>query len=697
MTKITATTMIAMAARRLVLISLVSLVAGTVMLACVSPAAASFGIESFENSIISNGEGSPAPQAGSHPYAMTTTILFDHEKATPEQEEGGLFVVPDGDPKGIEVNLPPGLVVNPTATPTKCTEAQLENRGRCPDSSAVGVATIHIGILGPGAKERAPVFSMVPPPGVPAELGLVTGLEVIVHLIGKVRTGGDYGLSAEVSNITQKAAIYGTTFTLWGDPSDASHDKERGKCVFEEAFVEEGGSCPVERSGLPLLTMPSSCTGDALTATMRADSWQEPEFIESLPAESPAVTGCEVLDFSPSLTVRPSTEVAESPSGLSVDLRVPQNESVNGLAEANLRDAVVTLPAGIAVSPSAANGLDACTPAQIELNGPDAPSCPDSSKIGSVEIVTPLLEKPLEGSVYLAQQGNAGLAQGSNPFGSLIALYLVAEGSGALIKVPGEVRLDPTTGQVTAHFGEDPLTKGFLPQLPFSELKMNFFDGPRAPLVTPSACGTYRAESRLTPYSSETPAEPSSSFAISSGCGGGFAPSFVAGATNNQAGAFSPFSATISRGDGEGRLGGVQVKTPPGLLGVLKSVVQCPEPQASDGACGPESLIGHTTVVAGPGADPVSGSAGSVLSDRPLQGRAVRPVDRGARGRGPVQPRATDRRARADRRRPAHRADDGHQRPAADDPAGHPAGCADGERDDRPAGVHVQPDRLRRR
>ena len=267
-----------------------------------------------------------------------------------------------------------------------------------------------------------------------------------------------------------------------------------------------------------------------------------------------------------------------------------------------MRKTVVVLPLGVAVSPSAANGLEACTEAEIELHGPKAPACPPSSKVGSVEVVTPLLEHPLQGALYVAQQGekvNGVPVPGTNPFGSLLALYVVAEGSGVLIKLAGEGTLDPATGQITATFDNTP-------EQPFSELKVHVFGGPRAPLVTPSACGTYTTNSQLTPWSSEVAKEPSSSFTISSGCGPqGFSPSFTAGSVNSQGGAFSPFTLTLARKDGEQRLASLRVQEPPGLLGVLKSVVQCPEPQASLGTCGPESLIGHMTVGAGPGPDPV--------------------------------------------------------------------------------------------
>jgi hypothetical protein len=571
-----------------------SLAAAAMVSVFASSASASFGIEAFEISAV-NEDGSPAPatQAGSHPYALETTIALNHHEPSQAQKNGGLTgKVPDGDPKDLSVNLPKGLIVNPNATQRRCTEAELEREGECPNTAAVGFIFVRLSLL--GLEGDFQVFNMVPPSGVPAELGFnVLGFGIVVHIGGGVRPDGDssggvYTLSADVSNILQKGTLYAATLTLWGDPPGANR---------------------------PFLTLPGSCTGEPLQESLSAYSWQEPENIVSAQAGAPAVTGCEKLYFRPALGVRLDTAAAGAPSGLDADLRVPQPEGFTELAEANVRDARVALPVGMVVSPSAAGGgREACTPGEIGLGSTEVPSCPDSSKVGSVEVTTPLLEGPLGGSVYLAQQGNAGPAQGSNPFGSLLALYLVVEGDGVLIKVPGEVRLDPVTGQVTADFAN-------LPQLPFSELKLSLFGGPHAPLVTPTACGAYTVSSRLTPWSSETPAEPSSAFEVDQGCqAAGFAPSFTAGTTDNQAGAFSPFGVTFSRNDGEQDLGGATVTTPPGLLGVLKGVERCGEPQASQGTCGANSLIGHGTVAAGPGPDPVWVQGGQVFLTGPYKG-----------------------------------------------------------------------------
>ncbi len=629
---------------------IMSLLAVAVMCTFASPARATeaFGVEAFESSIEAAQDHTPATQAGSHPYAVTAMIMFNHKVTREEEnfkENGSEEEVPLGEPevgahiygnpRHLEVNLPAGLVISPAATSVKCTEAQLETNpgvgGACPAASAVGLVTLYIN--GFGEKIKGAVYNMVPPPGVPAEFGVNPGeVGIIFHIVGKVRTSSDYGFSADVSEISQTVSIYGLKLTLWGDPSDASHDTQRGICAssgkaqktIEEEFFEIENrkkgkstreyrfSCPTEGTTTPLLTMPGSCTGQALETTVSVDSWQEPNGIKPSPATSPAVTGCEKLDFSPSLNVKPAPETAaaESPSGLNVDLKVPREESVGGLAEADLERMVVTLPAGMAISLSATNGLGACTANEIELHNGDPPSCPDSSKIGEAEVVTPLLEQPLKGGVYLAQQETFE--------GSLIGLYVAVAGEGVLIKLGGKAALDPSTGQITIAFDNTP-------QQPISDIKLSLFGGPRAALMTPSGCGTYTTTSQLMPWSGDAPAEPSSRFTVGSGCGQDFSPSFTAGTTDSRAGAFSPFGMTFSRQDGEQRLGSVRVVAPPGLLAVLEDVARCPEPQASTGQCGPESEIGEATIAVGPGEDPFWVKGGKIYLTGPTLRQGLNP------------------------------------------------------------------------
>jgi uncharacterized repeat protein (TIGR01451 family) len=427
-----------------------------------------FGLQRFSQSAV-NSDGSPATQAGSHPYAMTTSFAVNNVPAT-GQFAGYTF--PVAELKNVEVDLPVGFVGNPEATP-KCPRALFDEgrnqQGRggenggvplCPADTEIGIEVASF--LTPNFFLEMPVYNLVPPPGVPAQFGFAYQ-ERVGFIDAGVRAGAGYGLKVNLSNLVQQGIIR-SSLTLWGVPADPAHNAQRGNKVGEGAT--DGAEVK------PLLTMPGSCEGP-LTNTFTADSWPEPgtfltgtfgpqSYVSLDNQGNPfAMQDCEKLDFSPSITARPETTVASSPSGLAVDLHVPQNESPSGLAEANLKDAVVTLPAGMTVSPSQANGLQACSEAQIGLNNASQPSCPDASKIGTVEVDTPLLTDPLKGSVYVAQQGNLP-GNGSNPFGSLLAIYVTAQADGALIKLAGQVSLAPDTGQITTTFTNNP-------QLPFTE------------------------------------------------------------------------------------------------------------------------------------------------------------------------------------------------------------------------------------
>lgn len=595
-------------------------------LAIASPSsAASFGIETFE--VEATGPAAePVVQAGSHPFSLTTNINFTHHEF--ENEFGEVFLIPEKDPKDIEVNLPQGFVVNPNATATRCTGAEIVQEGGCPNSSAVGIVVARTSFF---PQAPSPIFNMVPPPGAPAELAFnLGGTGAVVNLVGGVRTGGDYGLSAEVTGITQKLSVDGATVTLWGDPSAESHDKQRGNCDYfsgkgkvaeeeeeREREINEKGStnpnrtffCAVPRTKTPFLTMPSACSG-AVFGTARADSWQEPGAFTPVTASTVGigpVTGCSRLGFQPSVEVAPQPAAAapEQPIGLDVDVKIPQEESIAGLAEANLKQAVVSLPAGVAISPSAANGLSACSEEQIALHSSTSGHCPAASKIGSAEVITPLLRQPLKGAVYLAQQER-------NPFGSLLAMYLVVEGSGVVVKLAGHVEADPVTGQLTTTFDNNP-------ELPFSDLKVSIFGGARAPLISPSSCGTYTSTTGLTPWSATPTVTATSAFSVTGGCTSSFKPAVTAGTSANQAGGSGAFSTTISRGDGERRLNRISERLPVGLIGDLKGVPRCAEAQANAGTCPSTTLIGHVSTAAGPGADPVY-VGGNVFLTEPYAG-----------------------------------------------------------------------------
>lgn len=566
---------------------------------------ATFGIKSFSFSALAPAN-EPLRQAGGHPYE-----LVDSFSLNTSTDRFGKFNATDANPKDIVTELPPGLIGNPNAT-AKCTAHDIKF-SNCSGAAQIGVLRIHTSEL-PGSVPReteSPLYDLVPQKGLAAQFGARFNTFADVFIDAKVRTGGDYGVTAEVVNASADEGVVAAEAVLWGVPGEESHDAHR--------YCRGGASNCSERGPLkPFLTLPSACIG-SLTANMRVDPWQEPDAFVGASSKMPAISGCDRLDFKPSMGITPTSRVSDSPSGVDVELTVPQNENPNGVAEADLKDAKVTLPEGVTVSPSSANGLAGCSllsgdeghPGQsgIDLENAEPADCPNASKIGKVTIETPLLEKPLEGGVYVAQQN-------ANPFKSLLALYIAAENEerGVVVKLAGHVELNPTTGQLTTTFDENP-------QLPFETLKLDFFGGERAPLATPRTCGSYRPTALLEPWSHQ-PAEGEAEgtpnaepyihpFEVTSGPGGSacdgspFTPAFEAGAVNNQASAFGSFAMNLTRKDGEQRFSTVSMTLPPGLAGMISKVTQCGNAQAEAGDCSASSKIGHVTALAGVGNQPV--------------------------------------------------------------------------------------------
>jgi hypothetical protein len=577
-------------------------------------------------------------QAGAHPYQQT--IAGFGLPTLPSEPGAGTLFAAGGGLRDLRVVLPPGTVVNPGAT-IKCMENELESHAAgCPDASQVGEIRLSLS-LGSGLLERSffsPIYNMVPPPGVAAEFGLEAIEGIIVHLTGHVRNDGSFELSAESNDILAKVPIAGAETQLWGDPTAESHDALRGECSLEPGPTR---LCPTERTGRAFVTLPSSC-GGPLTTTASADSWREPEKFITRSYESTdlegnpvGVGGCSQLQFEPTISSKATSNQGESPSGLDFDLHQNQHEQFNELATANLRDATVTLPQGLVLNPSAANGREACSAAQVGVASPtgatpiryrEAPArCPDASKLGTVEVTTPLLGHVLKGSVYLAKPFD-------NPFGSLLGIYLVVEDppSGLIAKLAGRVTSDSVTGQLTTSFAESP-------QLPLEDVRLHLFSGPRAALTTPLACGVNSTTSTLTPWSTPEGADahPTDSFATTGSCSASEASAssafnFSAGTQTPLSGAYSPFTLHIARSDGTQHIVGINTTLPAGLLGKLAGVTYCPASgiaQAVDrerpeqgkleqaaASCPPSSEVGSVTVAAGSGSMPVSVSGHAYLA-----------------------------------------------------------------------------------
>ena len=642
-----------------------------------------FGLQSFELSFV-NEDGTPDLQAGSHPYEVRNNIEFNSHFVHAEANADSMYLrEPDGTLRDLTVDLPPGLVGDPNATPKMCTlQELLEGAGHkaeegvgCPSESLLGNFELNWNPRVFGYDNfNEPVYNMVPPRGDAAQFGIYYANTEIFTSASPL-AGGDYPIQATVVGAPPEAPVLRTKLTLKGVLTPCVRVRAGTGRYATGACTETGGGGEFELEparSKAFLTLPTGCNGP-LRAAIEMDSYEEPGHwarAEAITRNSAGVpvklSGCSKLVFPPLISVSPDTSNASSSSGLTVGVHVTQTAAFNphGLAESALRNTTVALPEGVDINPSVSNGLEACseglagfeighgvdgsgfeefnpefepgvktatfTPTPTESLQPGVSFCPNGSKAGTVKIKTPLLEHELEGAVYLASQD-------SNPFQSLLAMYLVVEDpiSGSTIKLAGEVRLCEAAGQVIdgvscQGLGQIITTFENTPELPFEELQLHFFGGERAPLSTPSRCGTYTTTAIFTPWDGNGPVTAVSSFQIEHGPAGGpcvypgqalpFNPSLTGGATNLQAGAFSPFTLTMNRKDGEQNIQSVVAHLPPGVLGVLPNIELCPEPQANEGKCGPNSLIGETTISVGIGNQPYTVSGGKFYLTGPYNG-----------------------------------------------------------------------------
>jgi hypothetical protein len=541
-----------------------------------SPAHAEFRIESFGGSAI-DGSGARSAQAGAHPDI--TTIIELSSSIGPDGTP-----IADGNLRTVKVDLPPGLIGNPAATPT-CSPVDLATPGsgpQCAPEAQVGIVTIDapIGTEMTG-RENQPIYNVRAPRGLPARLAFqVYG--VVVNLDPTIRTGSDYGVATTSRDSSQSLPVVRATVTLWGLPADPRHDAKRW------LPNDVGGDLGAPSSGelVPFITAPTECSGAALETRLMVNTWQDatPKFaaftsdFDGFPFVN---EGCGGLGFTPTSDLQPTTSAPDAPTGLNVNLTSPQNlENPNGLASAHLRDVTVTLPEGLTINPGSADGLQACTDEQLGLDNDKPVRCPDAAKVGSATGVTPLLADPIEGSVYVRSQ-NSGDPQSGEMF--RVALVLHSEERGVLVKLAGALKVNPDSGRIVAEFKDNP-------QLPVQEVKLAFKSGPRAPLATPASCGSKTIAIGLTSWARHN-VELSDSFNTDCTPGlGGFAPSFRAGVDNPTAGAFGSFVLAIAKPDGNAPLAGLSMVLPAGLVAQLKGNLN--------------TQVGTVKAFAGPGTNP---------------------------------------------------------------------------------------------
>jgi hypothetical protein len=565
-------------------------------------------------------------EAAAHPPVGFTQFIVKHSEPGPLEK-------PVGELKSVRVDLPVGLSVNPGATPRCDLETFEASASSCDAVGArVGTATVTaadplVGI--PLPIPPAAVYNIKPPTGEPARFGLeLLGKEIFLK--ADVDWAGDFheGFTIAVPKALELPGLEGIIL--------------KNRLVFD-GTAGDG----------TFITTPSTCLGEGFpgpsghlySTYLLAASYAEEESPgyefprDAEPAfESPIPPGtspkeCGSIPYDPALAVDPGTAATDSPAGAKVDVDVPHILGGDKQDSSNTRTARVSLPVGMGLNPSAAAGLQTCSDEQFRKQS-SAPGtdCPAASKVGTVTIESPPLpEGALSGNVYVGKQLSRDPASGDE-----YRIFVDAESSryGISVRLLGNVSADPRTGQLTTTFTDNP-------QVPFSSFELDFDGGPRAVLSSPPICAT-KAGSSFTPWSGNPPATPAAPIVLTSAPGGSacaktlaerpFAPSFVVKPQGTKAGAFSPLSLRVARGDGQQELKGVDITLAPGMTGKLAGIPYCPEAAlaaaaASSGAeqrasssCPPRSLVGSATIDAGTGPAPLRIVDSKVFLSGPLNG-----------------------------------------------------------------------------
>ena len=558
-------------------------------------------------------------QAGDHPDLSASFDL-----AAPGAPEAA---------KNIGVDLPEGVFGNPGAI-LKCSAGDFV-LSECISGSQAGLITVYANYSGNPSYllGTAPVYNMETvsenESGRLAFVVPVVNLPISIPV--SVRAASDYGLRLNVSGIPQVIPVSHVNVTVWGIPALAAHNVER----FPVGEPGAPPGCPESTSVScivganqpgevvrPYIDNPSLCSGQELPVEMSVQTYQDPAHITHATSTYPPTSGCEKQNFKPVFNAGLTTVETDSPAGMDLQLKADQ---FLGMAPSpsELRSATLTLPEGLSINPDAADGQTSCTDQQAGFGSDQAGSCPDNAKIGTVEVHTPALSGPLQGSLYI------GKPQAGNQY----RVFMLFDGFGVHAKVIAEVQPDPQTGRLTMSVTD-------LPQVPFEEFDLHLFSSDRGLIATPVQCRIYETDALLVPWNDQLASQHSTPLlSLTSGPNQGscpgqvrpFSPRLAAGASNAVAGDFSAFTLRLDRDDGDQFLGDLNFRMPPGFTGDLRGISYCPEggiraasrnlgrSEQAIPSCPVSSQVGSTNVAAGPGSHPFH-AVGKMYLAGPIKG-----------------------------------------------------------------------------
>jgi hypothetical protein len=615
------------------------------LLVAASAHAAGFGVSKWEAGTCTNQECTDETpslfytQAAGHPSFGITDFRFQSEES--EGFDGKKVYRPIGHVKDVRVDLPSGLAVNPEAVPA-CSEAEIEaEKSLCPPGSKVGedeaTGTVEaneavLKLLGlpklplgqtstpVTVTERFPVYNVQRRPGEAARFGVEVNsptielleLQSVVYLEGGLSwfheaeapggessgvAAGDYHEYFKIRDIPSSPELVESKLIFWGRPH------EHNPAAPDRSFI----------------TLPSACNGPQ-TTFLHVDSYEaEGDFLAYGNRTPVGASGCESLAFAPGIGQRPETTRSDAPDGGEIDVHVPQGTEQPAKPNTpDLLESKVTLPEGMTLNPSAANGLQACSDAQFKLGSDEPIECPAGSVIGAVSVDAPGIPNgSLTGSVYVGTPKSDQPASGQE-YRILVAAEAPAYGVG--VRLEGRTSADPATGRLTSTFSN-------LPPVPFEDFVLKLKGGGAAPLANPLACGPALTSASLLPYSGEPPATPFGPFTVDFDGKGGACPSPLpfsvsegTSASSTAAGSHTSFTLTLAREQGEQYISTISTTMPEGLIGEIPAAARCSEAEVATRSCPTDSRIGSASATVGSGSSPFRLPAGPVYLTGPYGG-----------------------------------------------------------------------------
>ncbi|HWX46275.1 MAG TPA: hypothetical protein VNY52_13270 [Solirubrobacteraceae bacterium] len=603
-------------------------------------------------------------QAAGHPPYGITDFKVNTVGALPNE-------VPVGIAEGkvvthIRTDVGPGVSTNPEAV-AKCSMKEFDGNAKEaeavpgsglyaePECSEAGSENTVIGVnkvtiyAGPGGVSKTPeasdlplegvVYNLVQPQGLASDFGVALKLPMAVSGAAlkkgfeeaeakgaKPGVGGFPSLPEQ--KFLEEQQYYAHTL-IEGSVEWASdyHDYYEINVspklpLIASRLVLFGNIGNTENGGF--ITNPSNCAGPGPattnTVTLEPTIGAAAALKYTTPIGTEGCTGVSPFSpvpFEPTFSLKTETAQSDQPTGVTTELKLPHAAGPKEIDSSQLDNAIITLPEGMTLNPSAAHGLQACTPAQIGMGTRNPAKCPYGSKIGTATVNVPdLPPESLKGSIYLGGS-ESGLVTGQ-PY----IVYVNAESArfGVTVRLKGMVEANETTGRVTAKFLKNP-------EQPFSEVILHFKDGPLAPIANPLACGTATTTTELVPYIGAFATKtPSRAFTVdsdgSSGTCASPLPFALTQSSSSQpatGGASTNFTFNLTRPSGQQYLSQIKTVLPAGLVGRIPAVALCTEAQVAEaragtGGCPALSRIGSVAVLAGAGPAPYQFNGSAYLT-----------------------------------------------------------------------------------